>query len=113
MDNNTPLDAAVTRLTKFRQSWNPDDQICGECGLTAEDLDRVLARLAETAGASPVREMRLSDHDATDPAPQWFERADRLSDTDVVGEHGAMQDGVHDHRKDALAGEIERRGLDV
>lgn len=41
-----PVDA-LARLVRFRQSWNDGDVIDEESGLTADDLDAVIARAQE------------------------------------------------------------------
>jgi hypothetical protein len=61
MDDNAALVLSVSRLNAFRQSWNAGDVICDECGLTADDLDRILARLEEVRQVAGFREMSLSE----------------------------------------------------
>lgn len=106
------LAASIARLTEFRANWNRKGRISDHSGLTADDIDRILARLHETMGSAPVKHMQLSDWMEPEPVTkQWFNDADALSDADVSGEHGALQDGVDDDRKQALSDEIEKRGL--
>ena len=40
------LATAIAHLKEFRATWNPGDVIDEESGLTADDLDCILARLA-------------------------------------------------------------------
>ena len=55
------LKTAVARFAEFRASWNPGDQICDDCKLTADDLDLILAQLSrpDREGVNPtMRELR-------------------------------------------------------
>ena len=49
------LNTAIARLADFRASWSPGDQICEDSGLTADDLDLILAQLSWPEGDAPVR----------------------------------------------------------
>lgn len=40
-----PLDAAIARLTKFRETWESGDLVDEFSHLTADDLDLILAEL--------------------------------------------------------------------
>lgn len=43
MDQAPDLNDALARLAAFRATWNPGDAIDEESGLTADDLDVVIA----------------------------------------------------------------------
>ena len=46
VDDNTALNTAVIHLAAFRQSFRAGDVIGGESGLTADDLNVILAALS-------------------------------------------------------------------
>lgn len=60
-----PADAAA-RLRAFRTSWNDDDVIDDESGLTAADLDAILTRIEAMKDTVSIRQIDLNDPRAMD-----------------------------------------------
>jgi hypothetical protein len=48
MSDEKDIDNALARLKAFRATWNADDVIDEQSGLTAGDLDLAIERIAET-----------------------------------------------------------------
>jgi hypothetical protein len=53
--SNPELSAALDRAKRFRQSWNADDVICDDSGLTAADLDMLIAHVDATKDHVEIR----------------------------------------------------------
>ncbi|MEG3086198.1 hypothetical protein [Sphingomonas sp. PB4P5] len=48
MTEQPDLSAALERAKQFRQSWNAEDVVCDDSGLTAADLDVLIAHVDAT-----------------------------------------------------------------
>jgi len=55
------LTSAIARLRAFRSSWDAEDQIDEATGLTAQDLDLVLAALEPGADLEPGGSLTADD----------------------------------------------------
>jgi hypothetical protein len=52
-DSSNDLQAAIKRLTQFRASWEPGDQIDESSHLTADDFDLIIDALQQHADLEP------------------------------------------------------------
>jgi hypothetical protein len=58
---NEALNSALDHLRRFRAAFNPGDSVDEESGLTADDLDAILAAIRSPADLQPGGSLSIDD----------------------------------------------------